>query len=442
MALSAINHRIHPQFRLQCWTMNQRLVSKLNDSLNHDFCPWANAYVYWLKRPIGWVVLAFLASLLLGIYVSPQSYLASAAIAVVGVIGCLWPWIAMFGIHGKLSWSHERCEEGEQIQVSMTMVNRWPWPVWGLVIELDDSIAGHSDAPEARISLSRLPALAESRFRWTCRPKNRGVFPARPARITTAFPFGIWTCGRLLHVGSRLIVWPKTIKLTDVPDCAGTRQTGIGSVSNQIGDEGDWMGVRPYRPGDSLRQVAWAQTARRETLVVFERQTRSRQDIAIWIDPIGIDAVDDEQREWMIRLLASFTNHFAGHAWNVHAAIDTQWSSHLYSPSTRHRWLDKLAAWSLPLQPTCVAAFADSIGCSQIVITTSSRKRELQRQLSSRSSEVLWVVVHGEETNCESEDSIVSDSANVLYVSVTGDVVQQLQSQWKRICQKTIQMAS
>lgn len=422
--------------------MNPRLVSKLNSSLNHDFCPWANAYLYWLKRPIGWVVLAFLASLLLGIYVSPQSYLASAAIAVVGVIGCLWPWIAMFGIHGKLTWSHERCEEGEQIQVSMTMVNRWPWPVWGLVIELDDAIASHADAPEARISLSRLPALAESRFRWTCCPKHRGVFPAKPARVTTAFPFGIWTCGRALHVASRLIVWPKTVKLTDVPECAGTRQTGIGSTSNQIGDEGDWMGVRPYRPGDSLRQVAWAQTARRETLVVFERQTRSRQDIAIWIDPLGVDSVEDDAREWMVRLLASFTNHFASHSWNVNAAIDTQWSSHLYSSSTRHRWLDKLAAWSLPDEPKCIASFAESIGGSQIIITTESRREVLQRQLSPRVTEVVWVIVSGDSSEHDRSGQMACEGNRILRVSVDCEVADQLQMQWKRTCQQAVQLAS
>ena len=35
-----------------------RSLRHLTGVLNHDFCPWANRYVYWLKQPIGWFVLA------------------------------------------------------------------------------------------------------------------------------------------------------------------------------------------------------------------------------------------------------------------------------------------------------------------------------------------------------------------------------------------------
>ncbi len=39
---------------------------QLNQAMNYDFCPWANAYVYWLKKPIGWFVLGLLAPFFLG----------------------------------------------------------------------------------------------------------------------------------------------------------------------------------------------------------------------------------------------------------------------------------------------------------------------------------------------------------------------------------------
>ncbi|MFY8200305.1 MAG: hypothetical protein ACOVLE_06525, partial [Pirellula staleyi] len=70
--------------------MHQTLFTYFGQAMHYDFCPWANAYVYWLKRPIGWVAVAFLASLLLGVFVSSQAFLVSVAIFALGVVGFLW----------------------------------------------------------------------------------------------------------------------------------------------------------------------------------------------------------------------------------------------------------------------------------------------------------------------------------------------------------------
>ena len=97
------------------------MLNQVSGALTHDFCPWANRYVYWLKRPIGWVFLAFLSSILLGIYVSPQAFLATAGIAMVAIIGSLWPWISMLGVRGELSWNALRCEELESIETDLVV---------------------------------------------------------------------------------------------------------------------------------------------------------------------------------------------------------------------------------------------------------------------------------------------------------------------------------
>ena len=41
----------------------------LSTLLNTDFCPWANQYVYWLKKPLGILIVAAFASLLCGLFV-------------------------------------------------------------------------------------------------------------------------------------------------------------------------------------------------------------------------------------------------------------------------------------------------------------------------------------------------------------------------------------
>jgi len=323
-------------------------MTRMGSAMHHDFCPWANRYVYWLKRPIGWVVLAFAASLLLGIYVSRQAYIAAGIVAAVGAIGAVWPWVSMMGIRGELSWAPSRCEEGETIDTSLTISNRWPWPAWGLVVQADDAISSHIDAPGQPISLSKVPAWTRSRFRWDCQPASRGVYPKHQVRLTTAFPFGIWSSSRVLNVDEPLVVWPRNVRLTDVPENSGTQNYGNGGLTQRVGDDGDWMGVRPYREGDSLRQVHWAQTARRDNLVVFERQTRSRQSVSIALDVDAASRCSTDERDWMLRIMASLANHLLQHSWSVRFHLGDRWQT--LHVGSRVSFMDQLAAWEPPSQ--------------------------------------------------------------------------------------------
>ena len=58
--------------------MNTKTLSEL---LDKDFFPWANQYVYWLKKPLGLLVVAAFASFLCGLFVSPQGLVIAATIA-------------------------------------------------------------------------------------------------------------------------------------------------------------------------------------------------------------------------------------------------------------------------------------------------------------------------------------------------------------------------
>lgn len=323
--------------------MFQQWLRGLHGGLNHDFCPWMNRYVYWLKRPIGWVVLAFAMSLLLGIYVSHQAFLASGAIAAIGVLGCAWPWLSTLGLRGELHWGPNRCEEGDAIESTLTIVNRWPFPVWGLVVDVDSDLNSATATQPLNVSLSKIPALSRTSFRWHAAPKSRGVYPRRPPRLSTAFPFGIWSCHQPLEVREPLIVWPRMTRLTDVPPNQGDRQLGVGGSTDRAGADGDWIGVRPFRPGDRLRHVHWAQTARRDHLIVFEHQSLSKQTIAISLDENAARAATAEQVDCMVRVLASLATHFLAHAWEVRIALDGAWRPLL--PHQKHAWLDELAQW-------------------------------------------------------------------------------------------------
>jgi uncharacterized protein (DUF58 family) len=417
----------------------RKAVKDIHGVMNFDFCPWANKYVYWLKKPIGWVVLALLASLLLGIYVSSQAFLGTAAILAVGIIGSLWPWIAMKGIRGNLSWVRGRCEENESIKTTLTLENRWPWPAFGLFVEADHQIASLPSDPDQPISLSLVPGLARSQFEWDCVPGSRGIYPTRTVRLATAFPFGVWTCYRDLVVETPLIVWPRTTRLVDVPESQGTPNSGIGSTSNQIGDEGDWMGVRPYRPGDSLRQVHWAQTAKRDQLVVFERQSRARQQVSIWLDT-GAAISSKDTADDLVRILASISNHFVNHSWTVRVHLNNNWQVLQPGKFGKQVWMDQLAEWTPEKSlgqsnNSAVVLPTAQKGGVTIILTTHDRLESLRSSVHPSDS-ISWIELLTDKSDeTDLTPSVLTNHNSVLQVASGKYLSEQLDAQWKKYSQ-------
>lgn len=309
--------------------------------------------MYWLKRPIGWVLLALLSSMVLGIYVSPQAFLATAGIAMVAIIGSVWPWISMIGVRGELNWDTLRCQELDSIQTTLVITNRWPWPVVGLTLDLDAGLLPEG-WDKQRVSLQRIAGFSKSTFQWSTVPQTRGQYPRGQVHLSSGFPFGIWTSSRRVEVSENLIVWPRITRLIDAPTDLASQQYGTGSLSDRVGDDGDWTGVRPYRPGDSLRQVHWAQTARRDALVVFERQASASQSVVVQIDPSSAAEACETTLSAMLRLFASIVHQFQRHHWTVYVDLEGLYKSsgmaQGFQQSQHIAWMDRLATWnpSLP----------------------------------------------------------------------------------------------
>ena len=104
-------------------------------ALNHDFCPSANSYVYWLKQPVGWVVCGVFASILVGLFIGPQGYVLAGAFLTLLVLGVSWPWLCMRGLSCEVSFDDSRSTEGEPTIVTLDIVNRFPIPAFGLMIQ-------------------------------------------------------------------------------------------------------------------------------------------------------------------------------------------------------------------------------------------------------------------------------------------------------------------
>ena len=245
----------------------------------HDFFPGVNPWVYWVKRPIFTLLIALAIALVCSIFVSPVALISCAAILVVILLGYGWPQVTARGLAARLRFLEQRVAEGETAHAIVAVRNDWPWPVWGVTLEVD--VGG---AEPAAVSLAKVAGWSAVEFTWPCTPERRGRYPRQTPRLATSFPFGLTSAARDAVIERPLLVWPQIIDLDTLADAAETRPAEDLFSENRIGDSGDMLGTRPFRNGDSLRRVHWACTARLGTMIVCERQAAVLSAVRVVFD--------------------------------------------------------------------------------------------------------------------------------------------------------------
>jgi len=290
----------------------QRWLKQSSAMLSTDFCPSANRWVYWLKNPFWIVVLAAVGSAACGFMVNPWIFALTGLLSLVAALGIGLPWVAMRGISCRVTFDVRRVRFGEVAMVRLRIRNRWPLPVWGLSLinGFATSTPGNvlPDGDEG-IAFARVPGWSTIEYSWAFTPRQRGLYPVDGhVEVETSFPFGLFRARKTADVEGSLVVWPETVTLQNMPDAAESQLMEDSFSERRVGDFGDMLGTRPFREGDSLRRVHWAQTARQQTLIVTERQAPMTNSIRVVLDlspqshPIATRATTVEQ---CIRVAAS-----------------------------------------------------------------------------------------------------------------------------------------
>lgn len=116
-------------------------------------------------------------------------------------------------------------------------------------------------------------------------PQMRGVYTLGPAKLVTTDPLGLFTFSATLPVQTELVVLPEPLLARD-RSAGGEGAFGVRERDGKTrrGEGMEFHGVREYQPGDPLRRVHWATSARRGKLAVIEFERAYQQDICIVID--------------------------------------------------------------------------------------------------------------------------------------------------------------
>jgi uncharacterized protein (DUF58 family) len=141
--------------------------------------------------------------------------------------------------------------------------------------------------------------------------QRRGRLPIEGIRVSTRFPFHLFTTWTWLHPDLSGIVYPQPAPPGDPPP---PDSTDVGGAQDDSRGEDDFAGLRNFRPGDSPRHVAWKAAAREGDLLV--KQFAGTDVTTHWLDWASVDGRDTEDRlaqlcRWVIDA------HSAGHAFGL-----------------------------------------------------------------------------------------------------------------------------
>ncbi len=183
-----------------------------------------------------------------------------------------------------------------------------------------------------------LPALGTLQTHVEIPATGRGELPLGQLALASRYPFGLFRTWTNVPLRASVLVYPMPAEhapaATSVPSMQHGARGDLG-----IGAD-DFVGPRPYRPGDSPRQLDWKALARERGLV--SKQFGGDQAARTLVDWHGVDADDDEMR---LSLLARqvLDSHARGLIWGLRLPrLETGYGA---GDLHKHQCLAALARW-------------------------------------------------------------------------------------------------
>ncbi|HLZ26005.1 MAG TPA: DUF58 domain-containing protein [Chloroflexota bacterium] len=288
---------------------------------------------------------------LIGTVVVASLLLREAQLFVVGVILLLvagvsfvWERYCLVGLGYRRSLGQARAMFGEEVSLTLEIVNDKPLPLaW---LEIEDTVpgVGLTLAP-AHVGPSHIPGRrllgillsvrwyerVRRHYRVLC--QARGFHAFGPATMRTGDVFGLATQEIEIPQEDYLLVYPKIVPL---------ERLGL-PARNPFGDvplRRQWLfedpmrtvGVRDYRPGDSPRRLHWKATARAPgqalQVKLFEPTTTHRLHVLLNISTGGPNwswqGYDPEVLEAVIATAASVANWATEHGFLIGLAANAK----------------------------------------------------------------------------------------------------------------------
>lgn len=269
-----------------------------------------------------WLTAALIIGLGSAVLRQPIVALIALAIALVALAVRVW-WDQCFrGLTYTRAFSTARAFHGEEITLTLEVVNAKPLPLTRL--EVSDSATNNveilnrtldlSDARHTRIlrSLFSLGMYERVTYRYRIPCRDRGWHRFGPAVLAASDPLGLVTRRETQARIEGFLVYPRIVPITHLVVPARQPFGDFTPQQSLVEDPMRIAGVREYVPGDSPRRVHWRATARTGTMQTRVYEPSASPVAAIFLDTITFsylwEGQNSAQLELAVTTAASLAN--------------------------------------------------------------------------------------------------------------------------------------
>lgn len=157
-----------------------------------------------------------------------------------------------------------------------------------------------------------VPANRKTRCKLPVKTHVRGLLSPSAVTVSTRYPLGLFRAWSSIQNNRRCIVYPRPSGNIPLPDTflANPRGEGGGKTGAD-----DFVGFRHYRPGDSVRNIAWKALSREQPLLVkrFSGERGSRLVLS-WHQLSGTGNTEDKLSQLSLWILQA---EAAGHEYGL-----------------------------------------------------------------------------------------------------------------------------
>ncbi len=163
-------------------------------------------------------------------------------------------------------------------------------------VKIFDGIPGDANYQYLPLNIELMPDQISKSEYWL-RPLTRGSLTLAQTHVEIQSPFKLWVIRYWVGETSQAKVYPDFVAIANYAILATenhTSQMGIKKKPRR-GEGMEFHQLREYRQGDSLRQIDWKATSRRQKMIAREYQDERDQQIVLMIDSgRRMRAKDDE----------------------------------------------------------------------------------------------------------------------------------------------------
>ncbi|MGI9614508.1 MAG: DUF58 domain-containing protein [Acidimicrobiales bacterium] len=176
------------------------------------------------------------------------------------------------------------------------------------VMRMTDRVQGTSGA---RLFLSPLEPDGVARAAYRLPTERRGIVTVGPVEFESTDAFGLSLRRFMAPSVGQLVVYPEVIPLPPAPPSPASERRSTSDVPEFLGGRSEeFHALRPYVPGDDIRRINWAASARHDDLIVREDEAPTLNHLTVMLDNASL--TDDVALDRAASVAASILTSMRG----------------------------------------------------------------------------------------------------------------------------------